>query len=277
MDVQNCATATNSLPVQEMFAAGNEIVAEARAGSSKAFAELYALYSRRLYKTIFAITKHPEDTEDALQETFMRACLAIHAFEGRSTVYSWLTRIAINSALLVLRKRRARGETCLDPLQEDQVETPVPEVKDLAPNPEQSYDLRQRRLILARAVRTLDSCLRGPVEMRIENDASLKEIGQRLKISEGAVKARLYRARVQLLAEVEGLGHARKQGGIKANRRFRGHRQQLRLRAATEARMSSVRAASTNPAPRNSMLLSPRVDGRSAGTQARGLWNHLTK
>lgn len=161
----------------------------------------------------------------------MRACLAIRAFEGRSTVYSWLTRIAINSALLVLRKRRSRGESYFDPQQDDHTESPVLEVKDSAPNPEQSYDLRQRRLILARAVRTLDSRLRGPVEMRIEDDSSLKEIGQRLKISEGAVKARLYRARVQLSAAVKSVGRARAQAGIRVNRGFHNYRQRLRLGA----------------------------------------------
>lgn len=78
--------------------------------SSACFAELYATYSRRLYNTIFAITKNHEDAEDALQETFLRAYTGIHAFEGRSAIYSWLTRIAINSALIVLRKRRVRPE-----------------------------------------------------------------------------------------------------------------------------------------------------------------------
>jgi RNA polymerase sigma-70 factor, ECF subfamily len=204
MNGQNCSSSTNSHLAQQVIAGDSEFVASAQAGSSSAFAELYALYSRRLYKTIFAITKHREDTEDALQETFMRACLAIHTFESRSTIYSWLTRIAINSAQIVLRKRRVRREICLDPQSEGAIEVTPLEVKDSAPNPEQICDLNQRYVILMRAVGNLRTSLRGSIQMRIETDSSLKEIGQRFNLSEGAVKARLYRARARLSSVVDG-------------------------------------------------------------------------
>ena len=82
-------------------------------GSTTAFNELQKVYSSRLFKTILRITKNWEDAEDALQDTFLRAYLALHGFEGRSSVYSCLTRIAINSALMVLRRRRSRPETLL--------------------------------------------------------------------------------------------------------------------------------------------------------------------
>jgi len=204
MRTLNFAIVLNSCPVEQVFAGENELVAEAKAGSPGAFAELYALYSRRLYRTIFAITKHAEDTEDALQETFMRAYLAMQTFEGRSTVYSWLTRIAINSALMVLRKRRSRGEICVDSQPDDRTEVVAFDIKDSAPNPEQLFGLHQRRVILSRAVRKLRTGLREPVEMRVEMECPLKEISQKLGITEGAVKARLHRARMQLSAAVEG-------------------------------------------------------------------------
>jgi RNA polymerase sigma-70 factor, ECF subfamily len=204
MNTLNCAVATNSCPIEQVIGGENDIVAGAKAGLPGAFAELYALYSRRLYRTIFAITRHAEDTEDALQETFMRAYLAIHAFEGRSTVYSWLTRIAINSALIVLRKRRSRGEMCVDSQPNNWAETAVFDMKDSAPNPEQLFGMHQRRMILNRAVGKLHAGLREPVQLRVKNECSLKEISQRLMISEGAVKARLHRARAQLSAAIEG-------------------------------------------------------------------------
>jgi len=84
-----------------------------RMGSTMAFDELQKVYSSRLFKTILRITKNWEDAEDALQDTFLRAYLALHGFGGRSSVYSWLTRIAINSALMVLRRRRSRPEAFL--------------------------------------------------------------------------------------------------------------------------------------------------------------------
>jgi RNA polymerase sigma-70 factor (ECF subfamily) len=126
----------------------------------------------------------------------------MHRFEGRSTVYSWLTRIAINSALGLLRRRRSRSEFCFDPQPSDQAKAPSVEVADSSPNPEQLFDLSQRRLILIRAVKELDACLRSPIQMRLESEFSLKQIGERLGISEGAVKARLYRARAQLSTRV---------------------------------------------------------------------------
>jgi len=190
----------NAHGAEHAIAHDSEIVSAARAGSFGAFGELHAIYSPRLYRTTLAITKNPEDAEDALQETFLRACLAINTFEGRSTIYSWLTRIAINSALAILRKRRVRAEICYDPLPEYSAEIAWPEIKDPTPNPEQLCDLRQRRVRLQNAIRKLDSGLREPVQMRVTKESSLREISQTLNISEGAVKARLYRARLQLSA-----------------------------------------------------------------------------
>jgi RNA polymerase sigma-70 factor (ECF subfamily) len=178
----------------------NKIVSAAQAGSPGAFAELYALYSRRLYKTIIAITRNSEDAEDALQETFLRAYLAIHTFEGRSAVYSWLTRIAVNSALMLLRKRRARAEVLFDPQPDAPSEIFCFEIPDPSPTPEQVSVFRHRRATLVRAIRSLDSKLRRPLQMRITTDSSIKEIGRAMKLSEAAVKTRLHRARLRFSA-----------------------------------------------------------------------------
>lgn len=163
-------------------------------------ADLHSLYSSRLYKTILSITKSPEDAEDALQETFLRAWLAMHTFEGRSMIYSWLTRIAMNSAFELLRKRKNRGEISVDSQIDDNGEVFQFEIKDPSPNPEQLHDLSQRRETLHKAIQKLDDGLKQPLQMRINNEASAKEIGKTLNISEGAVKVRLHRARVRLSA-----------------------------------------------------------------------------
>ena len=190
----------NAQTIKPEIAPGNQVLRAEQAGSSGTFAELYASHSRRLYKTIIAITQNAEDAEDALQETFLRAYLALHAFEGRSNIYSWLTRIAINSALMILRRRRARPEILFDPQPDGHAKTSYFEVKDSAPNPEQAYDLDQRRVTLLRAVYSLDSCLRTPIQMRMARGSSIKEIGRALKISQAAVKTRLHRARRRLSA-----------------------------------------------------------------------------
>ena len=176
----------------------DEIVSAAQAGSPRALAELHAIYSRRLYKRVLAITRSREDAEDALQETFLRVHLAIHAFEGRSNIYSWLTRIAINTALMILRRRRARHEILFDPQPDDGSEAHSFEVKDSGPNPEQVYDLHQRRVMLRRAIHKLNAQLRTPLEMQMTGGSQIKEICQALNISEAAVKTRLHRARRQV-------------------------------------------------------------------------------
>jgi RNA polymerase sigma-70 factor (ECF subfamily) len=162
-----------------------------------AFADLYTAYSQRLYKTILTITKNHEDAEDALQEAFLRVHLRLQTFEGRSSIYSWLTRIAINSALMVLRRRRSRPETLFDPQQDTQEGTPRIEIAESSPNPEQICDWRQRSVRVLDAIHSLDPHLQAPIRMRMM-DSSMKEICCALNLSQAAVKARLHRARRRL-------------------------------------------------------------------------------
>lgn len=200
MNSQNrvaCSTVHATKPAIEK---GDDIVSSTLAESLPPFSELHAAYSRRLYKTIIAITKNPEDAEDALQETFLRGYLAFHTFEGRSSIYSWLTRIAVNSALLILRKRRARPEILFDPQPDPLGEPSGFEVRDTAPNPEQIYEQRQRRARLLQAIRSLDVQLRMPIQLQMAKGSSMKEISSALNISEAAVKTRLHRARRKLIA-----------------------------------------------------------------------------
>jgi RNA polymerase sigma-70 factor (ECF subfamily) len=174
------------------------LVTAIQAGVPEAFAQLYATYSPRLYRTIIAITKNPEDAQDALQETFLRVHLRSHAFEGRSSIYTWLSRIAINSTLMILRKRRTRPEVLFDPQPDDRCETIFFELRDPAPNPEEACDFRQRQIKTLLAIRRLDPKLQAPLRMMVNREWSVKEISQALNISESAVKSRLNRARQRL-------------------------------------------------------------------------------
>jgi RNA polymerase sigma-70 factor (ECF subfamily) len=196
----NGATLLNLDTTDQTMAAIDDIVSAARAGSSEAFHELHGLYCRRLYRTIVAIMKNPQDAEDALQDTFLRAYLAIHKFEGRSNIYSWLTRIAVNSALTILRKRRARVEVLFGSHVDGQLETLLFEVKDSSPNPEEAYELDQRRLETLRAIGRLDPHLQAPIGMQLTHGSSMREISRALNISQAAAKSRMYRARQRLSA-----------------------------------------------------------------------------
>jgi RNA polymerase sigma-70 factor, ECF subfamily len=219
MNGENHSALLNVHTIMRPVLRDNEIVSAVQAGSCEAFTELYALYSRRLYKTIIAITRDPADAEDALQETFLRAYSAIHTFEGRSNIYSWLTRIAINSALLVLRRRRARAEILFDPESGAGSEFCSFEIKDYGPNPEEAYDLRQRRVNLLRAVRKLKDHLRTPLQMQMTKGSPIKEIGRALNISEAAVKTRLHRARRQLSMHVRRRDEQMKKSSMATARR----------------------------------------------------------
>jgi RNA polymerase sigma-70 factor, ECF subfamily len=179
------------------------LVSAALAGSSDAFAELQRLYSRQIYSTIFRITRNREDAEDLLQDTFLQAYLALRNFEGRSSVYSWLTRIAINSALMLLRKRRNHHEVCCDFAGETEHEVAYQEPKDPCLNPEQVYDQHQRCANIHREIERLQANLREPLQTRMTHGSSLGEIAKTLDITEAAVKARLYRARTRLNATLQ--------------------------------------------------------------------------
>jgi RNA polymerase sigma-70 factor (ECF subfamily) len=183
---------------QRLVLRDQELVLAAQAGSTAAFAELQKLYWEKLYRTVIGITKNREDAEDALQDTFLRAFVALCRFEGRSSVYSWLTRIAINSALMILRKRRIRAEVLFDSPSDNENGIAPIEIRDAAPNPEQLCDLRQRSSGILLAIRRLEPKLRAPIEIQLTHECSMKEIARTLDISVAAVKARLHRARGRL-------------------------------------------------------------------------------
>jgi RNA polymerase sigma-70 factor, ECF subfamily len=173
-------------------------ISTASGGSPDAFADLQRIYSRRLFSTIFKITRNREDAEDVLQETFLRAYLSLRHFEGRSSLYSWLTRIAINSALMLLRKRRNHPEEHFDLNGQAENDFAHLEPKDPCLNPEQICDQRQRCANIHRAIERLHSSLREPLQSRMTHGSSLGEIAKALDLTEAAVKARLYRARRRL-------------------------------------------------------------------------------
>src|ERR1700761_4481348 len=100
--------------VAREVASHHNLVAAARSGSPAAFTQLREICAQRVYRKLLAITKNREDAEDALQDTFLQAYMALHTFEERSSFYTWVTRIAINSALMVLRRRRTRAEISYD-------------------------------------------------------------------------------------------------------------------------------------------------------------------
>ena len=177
-------------------AADEVLVTAAKSGHGPAFAELWERHSKRAFKKVHRITRNQADTEDAIQEAWMKAYLHLKTFDGRCAFSTWLTRIAINSALMTLRRRRSRPEACMEVM--DQGIWRQRDVVDHGKNAEQHY-LRQENVErLRRAIRGLNPSLRTVVEIHQSNDGQVKEIAEIAGISISATKSRLLRARINL-------------------------------------------------------------------------------
>ncbi|MGH9610343.1 MAG: RNA polymerase sigma factor [Bryobacteraceae bacterium] len=174
------------------------LVARAKAGDTEAFSELVRHYDRRVFRMAKQITQNDDDAEDVLQETFFKAYTHLDSFQGNSKFYTWLVRIAVNEALMRLRKRRTDRTVPLDePIDtgEDEV---VREIAVWDENPEESYSRDELAGILDQAVESLKPAYRTVFILRDIEEMSIEETAQILKLSISAVKSRLLRARLQL-------------------------------------------------------------------------------
>jgi RNA polymerase sigma-70 factor (ECF subfamily) len=139
------------------------------------------------------ITRNPDDAEDVVQDAWMKAYVHLNTFDDRSKFSTWLTRIAINSALMILRRKRARPETSMEIT--DGETWQHWEIADQTKNIEELYARHERVERLRRAIRRLQPRLRSVVEIHQSNDKSIKEIAELAGISVAATKSRLLRAR----------------------------------------------------------------------------------
>lgn len=174
------------------------LLAAAKRGQSAAFDALCQPYFRKLYQTAFRITRNREDAEDALQDAFLSAFIHLKKFDGRSSFATWLTRIAINSALMILRKRRSSLETAVVSGEDSGSEDLPLQIVDHAPNPEKRYAQFERERILHKAIRTLRPKLRRTVEFQHLQERSIRETAKAMSISLAATKGRLFHAKAVL-------------------------------------------------------------------------------
>src|SRR6267143_5405186 len=175
-----------------------ELLAAAKCGDAAAFNELFQPIAKRTFQIVDRITKNREDAEDALQDSFLRALRHVKAFESRSRFSSWFTSIAINSALMILRKRRNSFEIPTGGSGNPYAIGRHWEAADRAPNPEKHCLQKERERILRRAIRALRPSIRGVVEMQQLQKHSMKETARMMGITVASAKARLFHARVVL-------------------------------------------------------------------------------
>jgi RNA polymerase sigma factor (sigma-70 family) len=174
-----------------------QLIAAAQDGQEWAFVELCTRNSKRVFNTIYGVTKNREDAEDALQDSMMRAFLHLKQFDGRSSFATWFTRIGINSALMILRKKRIRLETSMDATSEGET-WQTWQIADYSANPEEHYVGHEKSARLKRAICRLPSTLRSVVELGQMEGHSMKQIAHNMGISIPATKSRLARAKVAL-------------------------------------------------------------------------------
>lgn len=174
------------------------LVAQAQTGGVEAFTELVNRYEGNIYRLARHITQSPEDAEDVLQETFLKAYEHLADFQGNSKFYTWLVRIAVNQALMKLRKRKTDASVSLDDPYDTGEENLVREIAVWEPNPEQTYSREEIRAILVKAVDSLPPTFRAVFALRDIEELSTEETAAALNLSVPAVKSRLLRARLRL-------------------------------------------------------------------------------
>jgi RNA polymerase sigma-70 factor, ECF subfamily len=173
------------------------LVAAAKRGDTQAFEELVLRHKQRVLAVAQRITNNREDAEDVAQESFHKAFLHLGAFQERSQFSTWLTRIAINEAYMLLRRRRGFLEV-LPESPDDSVKSGSESFVDQSPNPEESCWRRERTELLTEAINRLGPKIRRTILLRDIEERSAKETAQILGTSITAVKARVFQGRRKL-------------------------------------------------------------------------------
>jgi RNA polymerase sigma-70 factor (ECF subfamily) len=169
-----------------------------QSGDRAEFARLVDAYSTPIYRLALKMLGVPQDAEDVLQNTFLKAFQHVGAFEGRSSLSTWLYRIAANEALMQLRRKSPAFSIDEEPVDEEGADTTPVEFTDWCCLPESELASVEARKQLDQAIRTLPEKLRVVFVLRDIEGLSIKETGEALNLTETAVKTRLLRARLHL-------------------------------------------------------------------------------
>src|SRR3984885_12886347 len=193
-----CMPAGNSVDIESspMETSDEMLASRAKSGDTDAFVELSKRHASRVFQVTYQVTRNRQDAEDALQDAFLNAFTHMKNFEGRSSFSTWLTRIAINSALMTLRKKRNCHEIPIDdgPAGNFVIREPQSPMGD----PESHYVRGERHKLLRKAIHQLPPIYREVIHLQQSKEHSVREIAQSLGITVSAVKSRLSRAKSAL-------------------------------------------------------------------------------
>jgi len=176
----------------------SQLVTQARDGDTTAFNELVRRYEGKIFRLAQHVTQNREDAEDVLQETFLKAYEHLDQFKGDSKFYTWIVRIAVNQALMKLRRRKTDKSVSLDETIDTGEDTVTREIAAWDEDPEQRFSRDELGSILDSAVESLEPLYRSVFVLRDIEELSTEETAEALGLSIPAVKSRLLRARLQL-------------------------------------------------------------------------------
>jgi RNA polymerase sigma-70 factor (ECF subfamily) len=174
------------------------LVTQTREGDTRAFAELVRRYEAKIFRLAQHITQNREDAEDVLQETFLKAYEHLDQFQGNSKFYTWIVRIAVNQALMKLRRRKTDKSVSLDEGIDTGEDTVTREIAAWDEDPEQRLSREELGELLDSAIQSLAPAYRSVFVLRDIDELSTEETAEALSLSVPAVKSRLLRARLQL-------------------------------------------------------------------------------
>ena len=175
-----------------------DLVHASKNGDVAAFEQLVKRYDRKLFRIAQSVTHNREDSQDAVQEAFLKAFQNLGQFRGDSQFSTWLIRITVNQSLAKLRKQRVTREVSLDENFGTDEDMLPREVIDWAPNAEELYSVSELRNILLKTIEELRPILRAVFVLQDLEGLSTDQTAEVLNLSQSAVKSRLWRARLQL-------------------------------------------------------------------------------
>jgi len=174
------------------------LVLAAQNGDEQAFGILATRHRKKIHDAALRYARLPQDAEDIVQQAFHKAFIHLQSFEGKSSFRTWLTRIAINEALMSLRKSRAFREFRFDDTSEEESSAAAVEISDSRPDPETIYLQKECTETLFAAMKALTPLVRTAIELRDLAELSTVETARRMGLSIAAVKARVFHGRAKL-------------------------------------------------------------------------------
>jgi RNA polymerase sigma-70 factor (ECF subfamily) len=184
-------------------ASEDQLLAAAKASDVRAFEELCLRYMRSVRQRVSSIVRNPEDTDDVIQDSLLKAYRHLRQFRQSCSFSTWLTKIAINTALMHLRKKRSRPEVSFNQAGETNQTRSLNDIPDPSPSTERTYARRETFEAMLHAVKRLPPLSQALLEQCHGQEKTLREAAEKWGITIASAKARLFRARRTLRSMLE--------------------------------------------------------------------------